>query len=203
MGGYPAQETATWQDGRVTYPFNLNASTGDNSTIPLVPPHSFSGEVTVDGQTVASGLEITAIVEGQTIATAHTSSDGRYKLKVPQGTQSFVGKTVTFTVDGEITSQSSIWKQGGVDILNLTVQPRPRPVAEVFSSLIDDGSLVTVWEYDNATQSWSLFDPRPELVWVNDLTEVSRGDILWVEVSSQRVFQGRTLYEGWNLIALR
>ena len=26
VGGNPAQETATWQDGAVTYPFNLNAS---------------------------------------------------------------------------------------------------------------------------------------------------------------------------------
>ena len=57
--------------------------------------------------------------------------------------------------------------------------------------------------YYNDTQTWGVFDPRPEAAPVNDLAEVSSGDILWVEVSRQRVFQGRTLYDGWNLIALR
>ena len=203
VGGSPARETATWRDGEVIYPFNLNASSNSDVVPPPVPPHAFSGLVTIDGRTASGGVEIAAIIEGQTVATTVTSSDGRYKLKVQQGAQNFVGKTVTFTVDGEIASQSSIWRQGGVDLLNLAVWSDPRPVADVFSPLISDGSLVVTWMYHNDTQTWSLFDPRPEAAPLNDLTEVSSRDTLWVEVSRQREFQGRTLYEGWNLIALR
>ena len=108
-----------------------------------------------------------------------------------------------YPIDGEIAIQSVLWRQGGVDLLNLSIYSGPQPVADVFASLISDGSLVVVWMYYNDTQTWSVFDPRPEAAPLNDLAEVSSGDILWVEVSRQRVFQGRTLYEGWNLISLR
>ena len=203
VGGNPAAETTTWQDGKVTYPFNLNASSDRATTPPLVPPHAFSGLVTVDGNLVAGGVIVAATIEGRKVAATITSEDGRYKLKVQQRAVNFIGKTVTFTVDGEIASQSALWRQGGVDLLDLTVQGGPRPTAEVFSNLISDGSLVAVWMYHNQTQSWSVFDPRPEAALINDLIEVARKDILWVEVSRKSAFQGQTLYEGWNLITLR
>ena len=168
-----------------------------------VRPTLLADRYLLTGNMASNGVEITAIVEGEIVATTFTSSDGRYKLKVQQGAQSLVDKTVTFTVDGEIASQASIWRQGGADLLDLAVWSGPRPVAEVFSGLIDDGSLVTVWKYDNATQSWSLFDPRSEAALLSDLTEVSSRDILWVEVSRQSSLQDRTIYKGWNLIALR
>ena len=93
--------------------------------------------------------------------------------------------------------------QGGVDLLDLAVWRGPRPVADAFAPLISDGSLVVVWMHHNDTQTWSVFDPRPEATALSDLTEVSSRDILWVELLRPREFQGRTLYEGWNLIALR
>ena len=169
----------------------------------LTPPHAFSGLVTIDGNTVSGGVEVAAVIEGDTVATTFTSSDGRYRLIVEQVTQNFIGKTVTFTIDGEIAIQSVLWRQGGVDLLNLSIYSGPQPVADVFASLISDDSLVVVWMYYNDTQTWSVFDPRPEAATLNDLAEVSSGDILWIEVSRRVVFQGRTLYEGWNLIALR
>ena len=200
VNGVEANETASWQQGTVT-PLNLTAS---STAVPLLtPPHAFSGLVTIDGNTVSGGVEVAAVIEGDIVATTFTSSDGRYRLIVEQGTQNFVGKTVTFTIDGEIAIQSVLWRQGGVDLLNLSIYSGPQPVADVFASLISDGSLVVVWMYYNDTQTWSVFDPRPEAAPLNDLAEVSSGDILWVEVSRQRVFQGRTLYEGWNLISLR
>ena len=203
VGGNFAAETATWQRREITPSFNLNAFSDGATTPPLVPPHAFSGLVTVDGNLVAGGVIVAATIEGRKVASTITSEDGRYKLKVQQRAVNFIGKTVTFTVDGEIASQSALWRQGGVDLLDLTVQGGPRPTAEVFSNLISDGSLVTVWMYHNQTQSWSVFDPRPEVALINDLIEVARKDILWVEVSRESAFQGQTLYEGWNLITLR
>ena len=203
VGGNAATQTATWQDGKVTYPFPLNASSDGDAVTPQFPPHAFGGQVTIDGNTASGGVEIAAIIEGGTVATAFTSGDGKYKLKVQQGTQNFASKTVTFTVDGNMASQLAIWRQGGVDLLDLSAYSGPRPVASVFATLISDGSLVAVWMYHNATQLWAVFDPRPEAAELNDLTEVNTKDIVWVEVSGQRVFQGRTLYQGWNLIAVR
>ena len=199
VNGVEASETADWQQGSLTR-LNLTAS---STAVPLLtPPHAFSGLVTIDGSAVTGGVEISAIIEEVVIAATLTSSDGRYKLKVQQGTQSFVGKTVTFTIDGQIAIQSALWRQGGVDLLNLSIYRGPQLVADVFASLIRDGSLVVVWMYHNDTKTWSVFDPRPEAAPLNDLAEVSSGDILWVEVSRQRVFQGRPLYEGWNLMVL-
>ena len=34
-----------------------------------------------------------------------------------------------------------------------------RPTDEVFEDLIEAGTLVVVWHYDNATGSWASFDP--------------------------------------------
>ncbi len=201
VGGYLAGETSTWQDGSITFPFNLNASGG--GATPNVPPHAFSGLATVDGKTAKGGINITALIEGEQITATFTSNDGKYKLLVQQGTQSFIGKRVTFTIDQATASQSAFWRQGGVDLLDLSAWSGPRPVAIAFSTLISDGSLVSVWRFHNETKSWSLFDPRPEAALLSDLTEVNSGDVLWVEVSEQSSFQGRTLYKGWNLVALR
>ena len=97
VNGVEANETASWQQGTVT-PLNLTAS---STAVPLLtPPHAFSGLVTIDGNTVSGGVEVAAVIEGDIVATTFTSSDGRYRLIVEQGTQNFVGKTVTFTIDG-------------------------------------------------------------------------------------------------------
>ena len=70
---------------------------------------------------------------------------------------------------------------------------------EVFGVLGD--SLVSVWSLDNATKEWSAYFPgAPEAV--NDLTGVSSGDIVWINVSADVVFQGGMLTTGWNLISL-
>ena len=70
---------------------------------------------------------------------------------------------------------------------------------EVFGVLGD--SLVSVWSLDNATKAWSAYFPgAPE--GVSDLTGVSRGDIVWVNVSADVAFQGGMLTTGWNLISL-
>lgn len=71
--------------------------------------------------------------------------------------------------------------------------------AEVFGSLGD--KLLVVWRFDNATSSWASYDPNAPAE-LNDLTGVSRGDIVWVEVTENVMFQGSTLYAGWNLISL-
>ena len=90
-------------------------------------------------------------------------------------------------------------------IIKVTPPPLSGPPSQVFKYLIRDDILLTVWRYDNATQSWSLFDPllAEELAELNDLTEVSSGDIVWVNLTKPELFQGKDLVAGWNLISLK
>ena len=75
--------------------------------------------------------------------------------------------------------------------------------ATYFASIIDNGdNLVRVFSFDNASQSWSFFDPLPAFAEVNELTTVAGGDIVWVRVNEAQDFDGIALVSGWNLIVL-
>ena len=90
-------------------------------------------------------------------------------------------------------------------IVNVAQPPLNGPPSQVFKYLIRDGVLTTVWHYDNATQSWSVFDPslNGEMAELNDLTEVGSRDIVWVNLSQPQFFQESELQAGWNLITLK
>jgi hypothetical protein len=75
--------------------------------------------------------------------------------------------------------------------------------ATYFASIIDNGdNLVRVFRFDNASQSWSFFDPLPAFAEVNELTTVAGDDIVWVRVNEAQDFEGIALVAGWNLIVL-
>ena len=82
------------------------------------------------------------------------------------------------------------------------VDSNARPSAEVFGELFQAGLLVSVWRYDNATQSWDAYDPNVPAE-LNDLTHAAPKDIVWVQVKEETQFQGGTLRKGWNLISLK
>ena len=64
--------------------------------------------------------------------------------------------------------------------------------------------LVRLWQYDNATQAWTFYDPRPEFAGANTVTELVNGAIYWVKVDSTVtvILNGKqvTLFAGWNLV---
>ena len=73
----------------------------------------------------------------------------------------------------------------------------------IFADIIaNDQNLVRVWRFDDATQSWELYDPRPAFESANTLAKSGAGDIIWVNVNSEQAFQGGTLVKGWNVISL-
>lgn len=90
-------------------------------------------------------------------------------------------------------------------IIEVAPPPLSGPPGQVFKEPIKAGALQAVWHYDNGTQAWSLFDPNlPEDVSdLNDLQQVTSGDIVWLNLSASLLFQGQVLAEGWNLIALK
>ncbi len=77
-----------------------------------------------------------------------------------------------------------------------------RPSADVFEPLVTAGVLTVVWHFDNATKAWSFYDPRPEVAAAVDLTEVTSGDNVWIQVTANMDFQGEMLTAGWNLVTL-
>ena len=102
-----------------------------------VIPHAFLGSATVNGSPAASGTVVAALVDGQQVA-AKSVTGGTYPvLLVEPSGESFVGKTVTFTIGGIAAAQTFIWQQGEVTELNLTATsviespaatPTPAPV---------------------------------------------------------------------------
>ena len=75
--------------------------------------------------------------------------------------------------------------------------------AELFASL--GNRLVRVWYLERSTQVWSFYDPDPDVAAFNTLTEVSSGQNVSIITSSGESveFQGMTLYQGTNPIALK
>jgi hypothetical protein len=45
-------------------------------------------------------------------------------------------------------------------------------------------SLVRVFNFNNVTKTWSFYDPRPEFADANTISELTDGDIYWINVSA-------------------
>jgi len=74
-------------------------------------PTSYNGALTVDGVPVPDGLMLLARVDGYESAPVITSG-GRYERLVVQPDQSFVGKTVTFHLDGVQANEMDVFSPG-------------------------------------------------------------------------------------------
>ena len=88
-------------------------------------------------------------------------------------------------------------------VIEVAAPTRKRPPSEVFKDLVDAGVLLRVWYLYAPTQSWSFFDPSPELVDLSNLTAVKATDIVWLHLTAPYRFQGDDLVAGWNFIALK
>jgi hypothetical protein len=43
---------------------------------------------------------------------------------------------------------------------------------------------VRVFNFNNVTKTWSFYDPRPEFAEANTISELTDGDIYWINVSA-------------------
>jgi hypothetical protein len=89
-----------------------------------IPPLVFHGTVTVNGLRAPAGTEVIALIGGKEQASTTIQRDRTYILLVPKGN----GTDVTFRVGTHTAVQSAMWKDGGADVLNLTVRVPPRAV---------------------------------------------------------------------------
>ena len=85
------------------------------------PPHVFVGVATIGVVPAPDGSEVTAWIDGVQVGEGIVSS-GSYSLLAPQIVGvSYIGKTVTFKINGANALQTAIFEQGGATVLNLNV----------------------------------------------------------------------------------
>ena len=130
---------------------------------------------------------------------AYDASKNYNVRRVSGGVESNLGQpTVTFDGDKVVFTFLS----PGLSIFILIDAPESTVTTDVFANLIAVDNLTRVWLFNNATQAWSFFDPRPAFGPFNTLTESLGGDIVWVYVDVEQPFQSQTLVSGPNLISL-
>ena len=148
-----------------------------------LPPFTLVGPISIAGIELSLGSQLA------------TDEDGNFETEVLVPHIDYGDHTLLIQVAGVIVPH----------IVALAPPPLSGPPDQVFKYLIRDGVLSAVWSYDNASQSWSAFDPSltGEMAALNDLEVVDRGDIVWVNLRRPQRFQEAELLAGWNLIALK
>ena len=156
------------------------------------------GSLTISGMNFPAYSAVSSIMIGETEVAPSpsptTSNDGDFTTTVTVPGLSVGNYTVKVNAGGTVVAKS-------IAIVEAVVVVSTDP-ADVFASLIEAGVLNRVFHYDNATQEWTLYDPDPAFAEFNDLTSVSSGDIVWVNLTAAATFQGQDLKEGWSLVSI-
>lgn len=162
-----------------------SVSPGDRLTVSGqgLPAFTLVGPISIAGIELSLGSQVA------------TDEAGNFETEVVIPRIDFSDHTLLVQVAGVIIPE----------IVNVAPPPLTGPPDQVFKYLIRDGVLSVVWRYDNATQSWGLFDPSltGALADLNDLTEVGSGDIVFMNLLQPQYFQGSGLTAGWNLVELK
>ena len=151
----------------------------------------------IDFQAYSSVTSVT--IGGLTIPSSgvNTDEDGNFTM-----TGLLPGLAVgTHSLVVEVGSGTSVNRDSVVFTVT-EAGPATLPSADVFEPLATAGVLTVVWYFDNDTKGWSFYDPRPEVAAAVDLTEVTSGDNVWIQVTADVDFQGEMLTTGWNNITL-
>ena len=152
---------------------------------------------TISGTNFEPFTSLSVMIGGKdaTPSGAETDKNGGFELsaRVPR----LSAGSHTITIEDGSTDENIVTET--FEVVTTPVVSTPQ---EVFGGLGDN--LVVVWRYDNATATWASYSPGAPAE-LNDLTGISRGDIVWIQVTADVEFQGQTLYlgtTGWNLITL-
>ncbi len=155
--------------------------------------------MTVGGFNPGLTVNLSGAVSGSAIV-------GDDSKAVISGTMRGTGGTVTATdTSGGTATSGTISVSASLFVTETAKAPAAAATdpKTIFADVIaNDDNLVRVWRFDNATQRWEFYDPRPAFEAANNLTAAGAGDIVWVNVNAEQAFQGGTLFPGWNLISL-
>ncbi len=166
-------------------------------------PVQAGGEITITGSNFKGFSTLSDLrVGGQESLPSpapETDRDGNFETTVRVPLLGIGSHTVT-VADGSGNRGTESFS-----VVAESVEPASTDPAEVFASLIEAGRLSRVWFLDAENQAWLFYDPDPEVATFNNLPEATAGEayIIIITPGEQVEFQGRTLYEGTNNIALR
>ena len=104
-----------------------------------------------------------------------------------------IGTVISAWVDGVKVSETTVVAERQSSALGET--------KEMFRSL--GTNLLRVWVFRYYSQTWEFYVPSAESLGINNYVGAKEGDIAWVLVNSNQMFQNGMLYEGWNLISLK
>jgi len=176
------------------------------ATVTADPISSASGEtITITGTGFPGfvGLDVFTIggVSAKPSPTPATDGDGIFVMNalVPElatGSHSLVATVGTGNTAVTATSSFTVVSTPTTPVVTSD------DTSVIFADAIAADTLVRVFSFDNATKTWSFFDPRPAFAAANTYTTASGGDIVWVSFTEETVFQGATLSSGFSLIVL-
>jgi hypothetical protein len=138
IGDYDARQTATWTNGTV-----LNVNLTVNS---WVFKCEFYGQVTIDGQHIPDGTEISAWIDSAKVHST-TTINSLYHLVVPGN---YTGKAVAFKVGNNYATQIVTWTQGSEIETDLIVSLGPLVCGFYGTATLDgtnvpSGTEVSAW----------------------------------------------------------
>lgn len=167
------------------------------ATVTLSTDSISSGQsITVSGMNFPAFATVAVMeiggVDVRPVPAPATSIDGDFESNVLVPQLELGNQTVSVRVSGTTITTF-------LEIGTTTVSQAP---ADVFADLITNGTLTRAWLLDPATQTWSFYDPAPEFANFNTLMAVNSGQIVTLIMNAGDTFQGKTLYQGTNQIAL-
>ena len=157
--------------------------------------------ITISGANLPLHSNVSELKIGDTDVTPSpkplTDGNGSFSATVTVPQLELGNETITVKM-GEATYS------GPIKIVAESAIPAPTDPAEVFADLVEAGRLARVWYQDRATQDWTFYDPDPAFASFNRLNEVSSGQVVTIIITDGEPipFQGETLYQGSNSIAL-
>ena len=160
------------------------------------------GRLTIEGHNMPLYTLVGLRIADISVADRGAETDGlgsfvKREVLVPQL------KPGTHTVEASVATQGAeaAKVRTTIEIVDAFTTGDP---ADVFEPLGD--RLVRVWYLDRATQTWSFYDPDPEIAALGlNMESVNSGQNVSIIISSGESieFQGMTLYQGTNPIALK
>ena len=167
------------------------------AVVSVTPAEAVPGDyVTINGENMSPSVGVSEIsIDGVSVLPVPrpiTSLEGGFEVEVLVPLRGLGDKRVSVTVDDTTTTTF-------IKLIEAAAVSAP---ADLLAPL--GARLVRVWYLDSATQAWSYYDPNPAFAPFNSLTEVSSGQVVIVIISAgdPTKFQGMTLYQGTNNIAL-
>ena len=103
-----------------------------------------------------------------------------------------IGTIISAWVDDVIVAVTTVEEERSPSNVNAS--------RATFSSLGDN--LLIVWQYSQSVDRWDFYAPSLESYGINTYANASDGDIVWVQLKEDALFQGWLARQGWNLLSL-